>query len=152
MNSHARLRALRRMQPHPPLRWGDRMADAVTGLVGSWRFIIVQSVILALWIAANVLAWTRAWDPYPFILLNLVLSFQAAYTAPIIMMSQNRQAEVDRLHAHHDYAVNVKAEREVAALHAKVDALREQEILRLIALVETLVEQRSVTPRPSSPP
>ena len=147
-----RLRALRRLHPHAPLGWSDRMADRVTALVGSWRFIIVQSVLLVLWIAANILAWTRAWDPYPFILLNLVLSFQAAYTAPIIMMSQNRQAEVDRLDAQHDYAVNVKAEQEVAALHAKVDALREQEILRLIALVETLVEQRSVTPRPSSPP
>ncbi len=152
MRGPGRLRALRRMPPHPPLRWGERMADSVTALVGSWRFIVIQSVLLMLWIAANLLAWTRAWDPYPFILLNLVLSFQAAYTAPIIMMSQNRQAEVDRLHAHHDYEVNVKAEREIEALHAKVDALREQEILRLIGLVERLMEERGITPPASSPP
>ncbi|MCW8085880.1 DUF1003 domain-containing protein [Sabulicella glaciei] len=142
----ARLHALRRARPahrpHPAMGWGDRVADRVTGLVGSWRFIIAQSVILVLWIVANILAWNRAWDPYPFILLNLVLSFQAAYTAPIIMMSQNRQAEIDREHAHHDYAVNVKAELEIEALHAKVDALREVEMLRLIKLVETLLEER----------
>lgn len=74
-------------------------------------------------------------DPYPFILLNLVLSFQAAYTAPIIMMSQNRQSEIDRRHAEHDYRINVKAELEIELLHNKIDALREQEILKLINII-----------------
>ncbi|MCU0887086.1 MAG: DUF1003 domain-containing protein [Rubritepida sp.] len=145
----ARLAALRRERPahapHPSRRRPtrtQRIADRVTGLIGSWRFIAVQSVLLALWIAVNVTAYVAAWDPYPFILLNLLLSFQAAYTAPIIMMSQNRQAEIDRAHAEHDYRINVKAELEIESLHAKIDALREQEILRLIGLVEQLSEGR----------
>lgn len=141
----SRLDELRRERPahltHPAVRRAgraQRIADAVTALIGSWRFIVIQSVLLALWIAGNVIAYANAWDPYPFILLNLLLSFQAAYTAPIIMMSQNRQAELDRRHAEHDYRVNVKAELEIEALHAKLDALREQEILRLLQLVERL--------------
>lgn len=117
---------------------GQRIADAVAATVGSWRFILVQSGLLAVWIALNVTAWVRAWDPYPFILLNLVLSFQAAYTAPILMMSQNRQAEIDRRDAAHDYEVNVKAELEIELLHSKIDALREQEIAELIGIVRAL--------------
>ena len=142
------LHRLRRLRPahkrveEPPRSLGNRVADAVTGLVGSWRFIIVQSVILALWIAANVLAWAYRWDPYPFILLNLVLSFQAAYTAPIIMMSQNRQADIDRQKAALDYDVNLKAELEIELLHQKLDLLREQEIARLTTLVEELLAER----------
>jgi uncharacterized membrane protein len=144
----ARLETLRRERPahapHPSRRKpsrAQRIADRVTALIGSWRFILIQSVLLLLWIAVNVTAYVAAWDPYPFILLNLLLSFQAAYTAPIIMMSQNRQAEIDRAHAEHDYRINVKAELEIEALHAKLDALREQEILRLIGLVERLSER-----------
>jgi uncharacterized membrane protein len=143
-----RLETLRRERPaqapHPSRRHqtrAQRIADRVTALIGSWRFILIQSALLAAWIAVNVTAYVEAWDPYPFILLNLLLSFQAAYTAPIIMMSQNRQAEIDRAHAEHDYRVNVKAELEIEALHAKLDALREREILRLIGLVEKLSEK-----------
>jgi uncharacterized membrane protein len=86
----------------------------------------------------NGFALIRHWDPYPFILLNLVLSFQAAYAAPIIMMSQNRQSEIDRRHAEHDYRINVKAELEIELLHNKIDALREQEILKLINIIQRL--------------
>jgi uncharacterized membrane protein len=86
----------------------------------------------------NGLALIRHWDPYPFILLNLVLSFQAAYAAPIIMMSQNRQSEIDRRHAEHDHRINVKAELEIELLHNKIDALREQEILKLISIIQRL--------------
>lgn len=89
------------------------MADTVASTVGSWRFIIVQSILLSFWIILNVIATIKHWDSYPFILLNLMLSFQAAYTAPIIMMSQNRQSTIDRERAEHDYQVNVKAELEV---------------------------------------
>src|SRR5262245_15452399 len=115
---HKFLRELREHKPsrQPPARAhtiGARIADRVAETVGSWRFIIVQSCILALWIAMNVVAIINHWDPYPFILLNLILSFQAAYTAPIIMMSQNRQADIDRRQAEHDYKVNVKAELEI---------------------------------------
>src|SRR5207245_6587754 len=98
------------------LTLGQRVADAVAATMGSWRFIIVQSVLLSIWVTVNALAWIHHWDPYPFILLNLALSFQAAYAAPIIMMSQNRQAEKDRLMAEQDYLVNTKAEDELRAV------------------------------------
>jgi len=92
---------------------GERIADRVAETIGSWSFIVIQSMILGVWIILNVVAYIRHWDPYPFILLNLALSFQAAYAAPIIMMSQNRQADKDRLMSQHDYEINLKAEREV---------------------------------------
>ena len=95
---------------------GQRAADRVAALVGSWRFIIVQSCLLILWVILNITAWWRHWDPYPFILMNLFLSLQAAYTAPVLMMSQNRLAERDRLEAHNDYILNRKAELEVHAI------------------------------------
>ena len=124
----------------PPLTRGQRFADVVTGTVGSWRFIIIQSGILLLWIAANITAWVSHWDPYPFILLNLALSFQAAYTAPFILMSQNREQEIDRQAAHEDYRINIKAELEIELLHQKIDALREQDVLALTHAVENLAE------------
>ncbi len=117
---------------------GARAADGITAVVGSWRFILIQSAVLVVWLAANVTGWVNAWDPYPFILLNLVLSFQAAYTAPIIMMSQNRTAELDRRRAEDDYNVNLKAELEIETLHQKIDLMRETEIARLMTLVEKL--------------
>src|SRR4026209_2894729 len=115
-----RLRELRaqkpaRNVPKLPLTPGAMLADCVAETVGSWRFIIIQSVLLGVWIVLNMIAFFNHWDPYPFILLNLVLSFQAAYAAPIIMMSQNRQAVHDRLSAEQDYAVNRLAELEAVA-------------------------------------
>jgi uncharacterized membrane protein len=101
---------------------GERTADRVAGLVGSWPFIIIQSVLLVAWLIFNIVAWARHWDPYPFILLNLVLSFQAAYTAPVILMSQNREAERDRLDAHNDYVLNQKAEEEIRVILAHLSA------------------------------
>ena len=134
------LRAQRPSQIKQPKQsgFGAKVADWVAKTVGSWRFIIIQSVILGVWIILNITAYIAHWDPYPFILLNLVLSFQAAYAAPIIMMSQNRQSEIDRRNAETDYRVNEKAELEIELLHAKVDALREQEILRLTTIIERL--------------
>lgn len=124
--------------PKERLSVGNRIADAVAATMGSWRFIIIQSTILALWVILNVVA-VKHWDPYPFILLNLMLSFQAAYAAPIIMMSQNRQAAIDRLDAKHDYEVNQKAELEIELLQDKMNLLREQE---LVELRQLLVEQQ----------
>jgi uncharacterized membrane protein len=98
------------------LSTGERVADRFAEVMGSWSFIITQSLILSGWIALNVVAYIQHWDPYPFILLNLALSFQAAYAAPIIMMSQNRQADKDRLMAEQDYQVNMKAEQEVKSI------------------------------------
>ncbi|MBI3418549.1 MAG: DUF1003 domain-containing protein [Proteobacteria bacterium] len=125
---------------------GEKVADQVAATVGSWNFVLIQSGILTLWIIANLVAWIRAWDPYPFILLNLVLSFQAAYTAPIIMMAQNRQSVIDRRKAEQDYHVNLKAELEIESLHEKIDLLREQEISRLSKLVEELGEALAKKP------
>ena len=92
---------------------GQRVADRTAQVLGSWPFIIGQTVIVALWIGLNVTAVIRGWDPYPFILLNLMFSVQAAYAAPILMMSQNRQAERDRYQAQSDFDTNVKAESEI---------------------------------------
>jgi uncharacterized membrane protein len=131
----------------PELTLGQQLADKLTAFVGSWRFIVTQSVLLLFWIAANIWAWLGAWDPYPFILLNLVLSFQAAYTAPIIMMSQNRQADLDRHNAENDYKINVKAELEIELLHQKLDLLREQEMMQLIRLVSALEKRLGNPPK-----
>ena len=119
---------------------GDRIADAVASTVGSWSFILIQSGLLIAWIIGNSLAGDKAWDPFPFILLNLMLSFQAAYTAPIIMMAQNRQSNIDRKRAEQDYEVNLKAELEIELLHQKIDLMREQEIARLSTLVDELAQ------------
>lgn len=126
----------------PPTTLGDHLADRIAAIVGSWRFIIIQTGILVLWIVLNVVAWVQHWDPYPFILLNLVLSFQAAFTAPVLMMAQNRQADIDRQKAQLDYDVNLRAELDIEALHEKVDLLRERDIGRLIELVELLTKER----------
>ena len=136
--SELRRRSRARSRTKRDATLGERTADLVATVVGSWRFIILQTFLLLLWIVANVTAYIRAWDPYPFILLNLVLSFQAAYTAPIIMMSQNRQSAIDRAHAESDYHVNVKAELEIELLHQKIDMLREQEVAKLTAIIEQL--------------
>jgi uncharacterized membrane protein len=131
-------RAHRTAHHEHDLPLGARVSDAVARVVGSWRFIIVQSVLLVIWMALNVTAWVQQWDPYPFILLNLALSFQAAYTAPILMMSQNRQSEIDRRAAQHDYDINLKAELEIELVHQKLDLLREKEISELIGIIRTL--------------
>lgn len=129
--------------PHlAPRTPGEYFSDRIAATVGSWRFIIIQSGLLLLWLLLNATAWVAHWDPYPFILLNLVLSFQAAFTAPIIMMAQNRQSDIDRHKAQLDYDVNLRAELDITALHQKVDLLREQDIARLIGLLETLTKER----------
>ena len=141
------LRTLRRTQrvhdPKPPpesLTLGQKVADTVAATMGSWTFIIIQSVILAIWIVLNITAIVQKWDPYPFILLNLALSFQAAYAAPFIMMSQNRQQDIDRKEAESDHKINIKAELEIELLHQKIDQLRENEVLLLTQAVADLTE------------
>ena len=103
------------------LTLGQRIADGFAATMGSWTFIIVQSVLLVAWVTLNVTAWIEQWDPYPFILLNLALSFQAAYAAPIIMMSQNRASDKDRLAAEIDHDVNVRAEIKVSLIMNRLD-------------------------------
>ena len=124
----------------PEATRGQRLADGVAATIGSWRFILLQSTAILFWITGNVWFGGGAWDPYPFILLNLLLSFQAAYTAPAIMMSQNRQSEMDRRHAETDYEINVKAELEIELLHEKIDMMKEPELMALTKAVQELTE------------
>jgi len=125
----------------PGLTTGQKISDVVAKTVGSWKFILVQSACILAWISYNSMNNTNAWDPYPFILLNLMLSFQAAYTAPAIMMSQNRLSEIDRQQASNDFEVNVKAELEIELLHQKIDLLKEKELFALTRAVEALSEK-----------
>jgi uncharacterized membrane protein len=123
------------------LTTGQKISDAVAKTVGSWIFIITQSIFILAWIAYNSLTNANVWDPYPYILLNLMLSFQAAYTAPAIMMSQNRLSEIDRQQANNDFEVNVKAELEIELLHQKIDMMKEKELYALSRAVEALSQK-----------
>jgi len=125
----------------PQLTTGQKTSDIIAKTVGSWKFIIMQSVCIIVWIIYNSINHDSTWDPYPFILLNLMLSFQAAYTAPAIMMSQNRLSEIDRQQANNDFEVNVKAELEIELLHQKIDMMKEKELYALIKAVEALSEK-----------
>jgi uncharacterized membrane protein len=123
---------------------GDRLADKISAIVGSWRFVIIQSSLLTLWIILNLTAFIQHWDPYPFILLNLALSFQAAYTAPIIMMSQNRQSIIDRQTTNHDYEINLKAELEIELLHDIITLLKQEELSDILSLLRSQQDQLKV--------
>jgi len=120
------------------MTFGQRMADKVAAFGGSWTFISLFAVVLIIWILLNSFILIRygntTFDPYPYILLNLFLSMLAAIQAPIILMSQNRQAYKDRLSAEHDYEVNLKAELEIMTLHEKIDALRDKQWSELISI------------------
>jgi len=123
------------------LTFGQRLSDKIASFGGSWRFIIIFFLILVFWIAVNSLIWAfRPFDPYPFILLNLILSCLAAIQAPIIMMSQNRQEAKDRLRASHDYQINLKAELEIRQLHQKLDHLLSRQWERLVEIQEVQIE------------
>ena len=116
---------------------GERLSDKLADFGGSWRFIIIFAVILVLWIVLNsIVLLLKPFDPYPFIFLNLILSCLAAIQAPIIMMSQNRQEVRDRLHAEHDYRINLKAELEIRNLHDKIDHLLTNQWQRLLEIQE----------------
>jgi uncharacterized membrane protein len=141
---------------HPPVRnvnevaacsltWGAWAADRVADVVGSWWFIGIQSVLLVLWAILNVVAWVEHWDPYPFILMNLFLSLQAAYTAPMILMSQNRVAAMDRLRAQNDYEINLKAEKEIRVVLAHLEA--QSHVLREVQRELRELKARLAKPR-----
>ena len=120
--------------------FGERLADRIAAFGGSWTFILIFMAAIAIWVLVNTVFLLRAgsqpFDPYPFILLNLFLSLVAAIQAPIIMMSQNRQAAKDRIQASHDYEVNLKAEIEIMALHEKMDELRQKDLQDLLRSLE----------------
>ena len=121
--------------------FGDRLADTIARIGGSWSFILTFIAFLIVWTSANVWLLSRdAFDPYPFIFLNLVLSMVAALQAPVIMMAQNRQTERDRIDAAHDYEINLKAEIEIMALHEKLDELRHSQIIGMRDEIVRLAE------------
>ena len=123
------------------LTFGERLADKIADFGGSWNFIVIFGGVLLLWVAVNsmILIW-RPFDPYPFILLNLVLSCLAAIQAPVILMSQNRQESRDRLRSEHDYLINLKAELEIRHLHEKIDHLITNQWQRLLEIQEIQME------------
>jgi len=118
------------------LTFAQRLADKMANGMGSWRFIITQSLIIIIWIGLNIVAYISHWDPYPFILLNLLFSTQAAYAAPIIMMSQNRAAERDRFQANEDYVTNVKAKKEIEELQKSLSRIENDKLYKIIKLLE----------------
>ena len=137
------------------MTFGQRLADRVAAIGGSWAFIIGFGVVLSVWVGLNgwalVAAGLKPFDPYPFIFLNLMLSMLAALQAPVIMMSQNRQAEKDREAARHDYEVNLKAELEIMALHEKLDALRDHDLAEMMRQQIRLLERLAPEDKPGRP-
>jgi uncharacterized membrane protein len=150
VHRHPRVRNINEIAP---LTLGQRVADRFANVMGSWSFIIIQSIILAAWVTINVVAYVWRWDPYPFILLNLALSFQAAYAAPIIMMSQNRQSEKDRVAAENDYQINVKAEEEVKAIMSHLEQ-QDEMMIDILHHLETQHKQMldRLAPPSNGPP
>ena|ERR1700722_131324 len=116
--------------------FAQRLADSVASGMGSWRFIIIQTCIVIVWMAANVVGFIFHWDVYPYILLNLVFSTQAAYAAPIIMMAQNRQNERDRTHAEADFKTNVEAKKEIEELLEKLNSIEVDKLDKILALLQ----------------
>lgn len=118
------------------MTFSAKLADQVASFMGSWKFIIIQTVLVMLWMALNLVGFLYHWDAYPFILLNLVFSTQAAYSAPIIMQSQNRQAERDRHHAEADYKVNVMAKNDTEKLLKELARLELDKLDKIIKILE----------------
>ena len=117
---------------------GDRLSDSVANGMGSWKFIICQTVIVLIWMALNIVAFVQHWDPYQFILLNLIFSTQAAYAAPIIMMAQNRQSQRDRIQADNDYLTNVEAKKEIEALQTHLNKIETEKLDIIIRLLKEM--------------
>jgi len=120
---------------HETLKFGDHLADSVAKGMGSWRFIIIQTILVVLWMGLNLVGYLYHWDAYPFILLNLVFSTQAAYAAPIIMMAQNRQNDRDRMQAQADYQTNIDAKLEIEALTIKLKSLEVDKLDKIIQML-----------------
>ena len=120
------------------LTFGQRLADKVASRMGSWRFIIMQTILVILWMGLNVVGFIYRWDVYPFILLNLVFSTQAAYAAPIIMMAQNRQNERDRMHAEADYQTNLDSKLEIEAIQKQLNKIETDKLDKILKMIEEL--------------
>ncbi len=121
---------------HETLSFGNHLADTVAKGMGSWRFIIIQTVLVILWMGLNIVGFMAHWDVYPFILLNLLFSTQAAYAAPIIMMSQNRQSDRDRVQAQADYQTNVDAKQEIEALAILLKSIEVEKLDKILEILK----------------
>jgi uncharacterized membrane protein len=119
-------------------KFGQRLADSVANGMGSWRFIIIQTIIVGVWMVVNVIGFVQHWDPYPYILLNLLFSTQAAYAAPIIMMAQNRQSQRDRAQAMSDYKTNLAAKKEIEELMVRLDTIEIEKLDKILAMLEKM--------------
>lgn len=122
--------------------WGEKLADSVAEGMGSWRFIIIQTVIVAVWMTLNVIGITFQWDPFPFILLNLLFSTQAAYAAPIIMMSQNRQSDRDRAQAKADYETNLRAKEEIEELQTRLARIEDDKLDQIFKILQEIKDKK----------
>lgn len=121
---------------------GDRLADKVTNIMGSWGFIIIQTLVILVWVGVNLIAYLLRWDPYPFILLNLLFSIQSAYAAPIIMMAQNRQNARDRIQADDDYKTNLEAKREIEELQIRLNKIETDKLDKIITMLQDIKTER----------
>ena len=120
------------------LSFGQQLADKVASGMGSWSFIIIQTILVVIWMGLNIVGFIFRWDPYPFILLNLLFSTQAAYAAPIIMMSQNRQNERDRMHAQADYQTNIDSKLEIESIQKQLNKIEVDKLDKIITMLESL--------------
>lgn len=120
----------------PKSTFEQRSADKLTAFIGSWKFIIAQITVVIIWLIFNILAWVKTWDPYPFILLNLMLSVMAAFFAPVILMSQNRTAERDRRKAELDLATDRLAEREIRQIHEYLEKIDREKLAKILEILE----------------
>jgi len=124
------------------LTLGQKIADKIANGMGSWKFIIWQTIIVVIWMLLNIVGVVYHWDPYPFILLNLLFSTQAAYAAPLIMMSQNRQAARDRVQAQEDYTCNIEAKKEIEALQIQLSKIETEKLDKIMAMLEEIKKSR----------
>ena len=122
--------------------FGQKLADSVATGMGSWRFIIWQTIIVICWMTMNAIAWKYHWDLYPYILLNLVFSTQAAYAAPIIMMAQNRQNERDRAQADSDFKTNKEAKKEIEELQVRLNAIEVEKLDKIMEMLQEMKDKK----------
>lgn len=116
--------------------WAEKFADKISGGMGSWAFIIIQTIFVLIWLVLNIYGYVNHWDPYPFILLNLIFSTQASYAAPIIMMSQNRAGERDRIQANEDYETNLMAKKEIEELQSHLSRIELEKLDKILKILE----------------
>ena len=121
---------------HEQLSFGERLSDTITKVMGSWQFIIWQTLIVLIWMILNIIGFMHHWDVYPFVLLNLIFSTQAAYAAPIIMMSQNRQNQRDREQALHDYQVNIAAKKEIEDIQRQLSKIEVDKLDKILEILQ----------------